>query len=135
MSGFQPLFEFAAEFCAGDEGAHVERDDATVFETLRHVALKDAQREAFDDRRFADAWLADEHGVVFRAPRENLNDAANFLIAADHRIELALDGLARPDRCRTFRVLEICLRAIDRSRAASRARIAVRRALCSCRSR
>ncbi len=91
-SGFEPLFEFAAEFCAGDEGAHVERDHATVLEALRHVALDDPQGEAFDDGRFADARLADEHGIVLRAPRENLNHAANFLIAADHRVELALAG-------------------------------------------
>ena len=89
---FEAFFEFAAELRAGDERAHVERDDAAVLEAFGHVALEDAQRESFDDRRFADAWLADEHRVVFRAPREHLNHAADFLVAADHRIELALAG-------------------------------------------
>ena len=49
-------------------------------------------REPFDDRRLADARLADEHGVVLRAPREHLDHAADFLVAADHRVELALPG-------------------------------------------
>ena len=66
----------------------------------RHVALHDAQRQPFGDRRLADARLADEHGVVLRAPREHLDHAANFLVAADHRVELALAGPARPGRCR-----------------------------------
>ena len=42
----EPLFELAAELRAGDERAHVERDDAPVLEALRHVALDDAQGEA-----------------------------------------------------------------------------------------
>ncbi len=58
----------------------------------RHVALDDAQGEAFDDRRLADARLADQHRIVLRAPREDLDHAADFLVAADHRIELALAG-------------------------------------------
>ena len=62
------------------------------FRLSRHVALHDAQRQPFGDRRLADARLADEHGIVLRAPREHLNHAANFLIAADDRIELALPG-------------------------------------------
>ena len=128
---FEPLFEFAAELRAGDQCAHVERDDATVLEAFGHVALENSEREAFDDRRFADARLADEDGVVFGSPRKHLDDAANFLVAADHRIELALRGPVRPGRCRIFRGPEICPRAIGRSRGPSRAPIATRRGLCS----
>jgi len=43
--------------------------------TLRHVAGHDALREPLDDGRLADAGLADQHGVVLRAPREHLDDA------------------------------------------------------------
>ena len=50
----------------------------------------DAPRQPFDDRRLADARLADEHRVVLRAARQHLDDAADLLVAADHRIELAL---------------------------------------------
>ena len=60
------------------------------FRLSRHIAVDDPQREAFDNRRLADARLADQHGIVLRPAGEHLNDAADFFIAADDRIELAL---------------------------------------------
>ncbi len=99
--GLEPLFELAAELRAGDQGAHVQGDDPLVLQALRHVALDDPQRQPFGDRRLADARLADQHGVVLGAPRKHLDDAADLLVAADHRIELALARPARPGRCRT----------------------------------
>ena len=45
-------------------------------------------RQALDNGRLADAGLADQHGIVLRAARQHLDDAADFLVAADHRIEL-----------------------------------------------
>ena len=66
--------------------------DALALQPLGHVAGDDALREALDDRRLADAGLADQHRVVLRAAREHLDDAADLLVAADHRVELALLG-------------------------------------------
>ena len=90
--GLQALFEFAAEFGAGDQRAHVERDDLFVLQPLRHVAADDALRQSFDDGGLADAGFADQHRVILRAPRQHLNDAADFFVAADDRVELALRG-------------------------------------------
>ena len=59
--GFQALFELAAEFRAGDQRAHVERDDALFFQAFGNVAAHDALGEAFDDGGLADAGLADQH--------------------------------------------------------------------------
>ncbi len=59
-------------------------------EAFRHVAVDDAQREALDDRGLADARLADQHRIVLGAAREHLDGAADLLVAADHRIELAV---------------------------------------------
>ena len=87
--GLQPLLELAAVLRAGDQRAHVEGDDALVLEALGHVAAHDALGEAFDDGRLADAGFADEHRVVLRAAREHLDDAADLLVAADDRVELA----------------------------------------------
>src|SRR5690606_38440825 len=56
------------------------------------VARDDALREALDDGGLADAGLADQHGVVLRAPGEHLADTADLGVAADHRVELALSG-------------------------------------------
>ena len=88
--GLQPLLELAAILRAGDERAHVEREDLLVLQPFGDVAAHDALREAFDDGGLADARLADEHRVVLRAPREHLNDAADLFVAADDGIELAL---------------------------------------------
>ena len=62
------------------------------FKPFGHVLADDALRQAFDDGGLADAGLADEHGVVLGAARQDLDDAADFLVAADDRIELALRG-------------------------------------------
>ena len=91
--GLQPVFKFAAIFRARQHRSQVERDDALVLQRFRHVAGDDALRQAFDDGRLAHARLADQHRIIFRAPREHLHHAANFFIAADHRIELAAPRL------------------------------------------
>ena len=88
--GLQPLLELAAILGAGDQRAHVERDDLLVLEPFGHVLPDDALRQPFDDGRLADARLADEHGVVLGAAREHLDHAADLVVAADDRIELAL---------------------------------------------
>ena len=62
-------------------------------QALGHVALDDAPGEALDDRGLADAGLADEHRVVLGAARQHLDDAADLLVAADDRVELALAGV------------------------------------------
>ena len=49
----------------------------------------------FDDRGLADAGLADQHRVVLGAPLQHLDRAADLVVAADHRIELALRARAR----------------------------------------
>ena len=74
------------------ERAQVERDHALVLERLGHVARDDALGEALDDRGLADAGLADQHRVVLGAAREHLDHAADLVVAADDRVELALAG-------------------------------------------
>ena len=90
--GLQPLLELAAVLGAREERADVERPDALALQALRHVAGDDALGEALGDRGLADARVADEDGVVLRAAREHLDDAADLLVAPDHRVELARLG-------------------------------------------
>ena len=85
----EALFELAAELRARDQRAHVEREDALALEAFGHFAIDDALGEAFDNGGLADAGLADEHRVVLGAAREHLHRAANLVVAADHRVELA----------------------------------------------
>ena len=90
--GLEPLLELAAKLRAGHQRAHVQGDDPLVLEAFRHVAVDDPQRQALGDGGLAHARLADQHRVVLRPPRKDLDDAANLLVAADHRVELALPG-------------------------------------------
>ena len=86
----QPLLELAAIFGAGHQGAEVERQQAPVLQGFGHVAVDDAVGQALGDGRLADAGLADQHRVVLGPARQHLDDAADLLVAADHRVELAL---------------------------------------------
>ena len=97
--GLEPLLEFAAIFGAGDHGTEIERQQLLVGQALRHVAIDDAQGEALDDRGFADAGLADQHRVVLGTAGEHLDGAADFLIAPDDRIELAVASGLRQITC------------------------------------
>ena len=63
-----------------------------MLEALWHFAVDDALRQAFDNRGLAHARLADQHRIVLGAAGQDLNGAANLVIATDHRVELALLG-------------------------------------------
>ena len=93
--GLQPFLEFAAKFGARDQGAHVQRHQPLVAQDFGHVAIDDAQRQAFGDGGLAHAGLADQNGIVLGAAGENLDGAADFLVAADHRIEFAVARRSR----------------------------------------
>src|SRR6202030_3093187 len=58
----------------------------------RNVAIGDALRETFDDGGFANARLTDEHRIIFCTAAQNLDDALDFTIAADQRIERTFGG-------------------------------------------
>ena len=91
----EPVLELAAVLRAGDQRADVERDHAPVAQRVGDVAVDDPLGEALDDRRLADARLADQHRVVLGAPGEDLDHAPDLVVAADDRIELALLGDGR----------------------------------------
>src|SRR5436309_2647956 len=88
----QALLELAAVLRAGDEGREVQRVDLLALEQLGDVGVGDALGEAFDHCGLAHARLADEHGVVLGAAREDLHDPLDLGLAADHRVELAVRG-------------------------------------------
>ena len=91
--GFEALFELAAKLGAGDHGGEVEGARRACLWRLSGTSPDDdAAGEAFDDGGFADAGLADEDGVVFGAAGEDLDDAADLLVAADDGVELAAAG-------------------------------------------
>ena len=83
------FFELAAIFGAGDHQREVERDDAFLAQNFRHVALGDFLRETFDDGGLAHAGFAEQHRIVLRAAAKDLDDALDFVLAADDRIHFA----------------------------------------------
>ena len=44
----------------------------------------------FCDSSFTNSGLADEHGVVLGAARQDLDAAPNLIVAPDHRVKLAI---------------------------------------------
>jgi hypothetical protein len=50
----------------------------------------DALRQALDDGGLAHAGLADQHRVVLAAALQHLDGTADLVVAADHRVQLAL---------------------------------------------
>src|SRR5579864_4850317 len=93
--GLETLLEFATILRARHQRAEVEPDNALVLQAFGDVTPDDAARQAFDDGGLADAGFTDEHGVVLGAARKYLDDAADLLVAADHRIQLAFTGEVR----------------------------------------
>ena len=112
--GLEPLLELAAELRAGDQRAHVERQHALAAQALGHLVVDDALGQALDDRGLADAGFADQHRVVLGAALQHLDRAADLLVAADHRIELAASRRARSGRCVYFSSAWRCSSAFSR---------------------
>ncbi len=112
--GLQALLELAAVLRAGDQRADVERDDAAVAQLLGHVAGDDALGEALGDRGLADAGLADQDGVVLGAAGEDLDDAADLVVAADDGVELAVLGGLREVAAELLERLERVLGVLGR---------------------
>ena len=87
--GLQAFFKLTAVLGTRHHGREVEGDHAAVAQRLGNVALHNALGETLHNRGLADARLANEHGVVLSATREHLNNAANFVIASNNRVQLA----------------------------------------------
>ena len=91
----EALFELTAILRARDDERDVEREDPLVGEEMRNVAVDDLLRQPFDDRRLANAGLADEHSIVLRPAAEHLLDTFDLDVPADQRIELILHRRVR----------------------------------------
>ena len=82
------LFKVAAVLCAREHGRQVHTHNTLVAQVLGHVAVRNALRQPLGHRRLADAGLADEHGVILAAAREDLDGALDLPVAADDRVHL-----------------------------------------------
>jgi len=87
---FEALFELTAELGASDQGAHVERENTFATQPFWNFIVNDALGETFENSRLTHTGFADEHGIVLGAPLQDLDRTANFVVATDNRIKLAL---------------------------------------------
>ena len=114
----QALLELAPVLRPGDHPRQVEPDHTATGKSLRHLVVDDALRDPLDDGRLAHAGVADQHGVVLRSPREDLDRLLDLVRAADHRVELALSRPAPSDRARTrpdaASSMSLCVRPLAR---------------------
>src|SRR6266545_1986976 len=98
---FQSLLELAAVLRAGHDQGEVQRQDLLLGQEDRHRAFHDARREAFDDGGLAHTRLPEQDGIVFGAPREDLDDPLDLFLPADQRVE----GPAHRELCQVPAVL------------------------------
>ena len=82
------LLKFAAVFCPRDDACHIQREKPLSEELLRHLPGGDILRHALDDRRFADARLTDQRGVILMLARKDLQNRFDLPSAADHRLRV-----------------------------------------------
>ncbi len=108
----EALLELAAVFRTGEHRAEVEGDDALVLQALGHVAVGDAPSQPLHDGGFADTGLADEDGVVLRAPGQHLDDPADLLVASDDGVDLAVAGSGREVLAVALERLELLFRIL-----------------------
>ena len=91
----QAVLELALHAGAGLQQPDVERPELHVLEVWRHIAARDAEREALDHRRLAHPRLTGEDGVVLAPAHQDVDDLPDLLVAARDRIDVAR---ARPGR-------------------------------------
>ena len=89
-NALQTFLKLAAILRTSHQRAHIQRIQNLILQGFRHIASHDAARQALDDCRLADTRLADEHRIVLRPARQDLDRTTDLLIAADHRVQLAM---------------------------------------------
>ena len=122
--GLEALLEVPAKPRPREQGAGVEREDLGTLENVRHVVVEQARRQAFGERGFAHARVADEHRVVLAAAAEDFHRPLELLGPANQRVELAGPGACG-------QVGGVCGQGVSRGRgsALSDAGLGVRRGL------
>ena len=86
----EPFLKFTAVLGTGNHRTHVEFDQALVLQTERDIPLHDPPGKAFHDCRLADTRFTDQDRIVLGLAGKNLDYPADFVVSADHRINLAV---------------------------------------------
>ena len=87
---FQALLKLAAEARAGNHGAEVKRHNGFIVQNFGDIVAGNLLCKSFNNSGLAHARLANQHRIIFCAPAQDLNDAQNFTVAPNHRVQLAV---------------------------------------------
>ncbi|PJE80378.1 hypothetical protein CI610_00661 [invertebrate metagenome] len=87
---FQALFKFSPIFCAGNQSAHIQRQQPFSFQPFRHFPINDALCQSLNDSGFTHPWLTNQHRVIFRSSLQNLYGTTNFIVSPNNRIQFSL---------------------------------------------
>jgi len=102
---FESIFEFAFNTGAGLQERKVERADGDVFEHWRHVTRSDPQGKALNDSGFADTRFTGQDRIVLAAARENVDDLADFVIAAENSVNFSCFRVGGEIDCELIQIL------------------------------
>ena len=86
----QPLFKLPAVLRPGHDQRKIQPQYALVGQEAGHFAVGDALRQSLHNRRLAHAGLADQNGVIFGPPAQNLHYPLQLAVAPHQRIELPI---------------------------------------------
>ena len=86
----QAFLEFTAVLRTGDQGTHIQRHQLLVGNRIRNVTIDDAQGQTFGNRGLTHTGVTNQNRVILGPARQNLHRAANFIVATDNRVDLAL---------------------------------------------
>src|SRR5258705_14005007 len=85
----EPYFTLPAIFAAPQHRPQTESYQPLVPQCLGNVPGNNPLRQALNYRCFADARLTDQHRIVLRPSRKDLDSPPDLVVAADYRIEFA----------------------------------------------
>ncbi len=98
----QPVLEFSPVLRARQHAPQVKGCHLLPLESLRDVPRDDSLRQPFHDSCLAYPRFPDQHGIVFRAARQDLDHSADLVVPPDHGIEF-------PPACEFGQVLRVAL--------------------------
>ena len=91
----EALLELTAVLRPGHDERQVEREDPLAEEVRRNLPVDDPAREPLDDRRLADARIAEQHGLFLRRRESTWTTRSSSSSRPIERIE---DAAAAPSR-------------------------------------
>mmetsp|Transcript_16353 Transcript_16353/g.34225 ORF Transcript_16353/g.34225 Transcript_16353/m.34225 type:complete len:291 (+) Transcript_16353:1740-2612(+) len=88
----QPLFELSAITRPRNKGPHIQPDQPTLLQRVRHIPHHHPLRDPLRNGRLAHPRIPDQDGIVLRPAAQDLNGPPDLVVAADHGVQLALFG-------------------------------------------